>query len=134
MDMDELKRLAVALASAVEAEAAAKQARTAAEQAVYTALMFAQLPLPEEGTKTLKPVEGLKITVNQPINRKLDEARYHEMTDGYDIPPELNPVRMKLTVHDSTAKKLRDDPEAWGFWSQCITETPGKASVKVEVS
>lgn len=87
--------------------------------------------IPTEGQKTVKQ-DGCKVTLKQDIYRKLDEAKLDNLGDA--VPENLIPVKIKKEVDNTGFKWLRDnEPGYFKIFAPCVTEKPGKVSVKVEV-
>lgn len=88
--------------------------------------------VPTEGQKTVKQ-DGCKVTLKQEIYRKLDEAALDNLGDA--VPENLLPVKIKKEVDNTGFKWLRDnEPGYFKIFAPCVTEKPGKVSVKVEVA
>lgn len=107
-------------AKAVEEEARAK--RVAAEVAIADAMGNIKL----EGTTTCE-CDGWKVSVTMKVNRKLDYEKYCEL----GLPIDQQFVVMKPAI-DLIALRVaqRINPSI----ADCITTTPAKPSVKVEVA
>jgi len=86
-----------------------------------------------EGSQTIKTGQ-VKITLTAKLNRKLDTHQYLTIRD--DIPINLNPIEEKITykVLDNGCRWLEDnEPEVWQQIVNCLTTTPAKTTVKVEI-
>ena len=104
---DEVKKAAAALAEAVEVRA--------------------------EGAKTHTIDERYKVTVTQPITRRVDGDAWEKICE--EIPSELRPVKLKttLTADDAGCRYLmKNEPDTWRKCATAITEKPGAVGVKVE--
>ena len=89
------------------------------------------LEVPEEGSKTHK-TEAHKITVGQPIYRKVDETAWAKVKDK--IPENLRPVKVKIEADATGCKYLaKSEPALWKKIASAFTATPGKVSIKVEI-
>jgi hypothetical protein len=110
---------------AKRAETKARDARLAIEAELAEAF-----EVPEEGTKT-QSTENYKVTVGQPITRKLDVAAW-ETVKG-KIAPALHPVKIELKADATGCKYLaKNEPDVWKAIAPAFTATPGKVSIKVE--
>jgi hypothetical protein len=102
----------------------AKAARIKIEDEISQAL-----DAKDEGSITHK-VEPYKVTLSQPIYRKIDLAIW-ETVKGF-IPMEAWPLKMKVEVDDTGCKWLaKERPDLWSIAAKAITATPGKIGVKV---
>jgi len=102
----------------------AKEARINIEEEISQAL-----DTKTEGSVTHR-VEPYKVTLTQPIYRKLDLAIWE--TIKHDLPAEAWPVKVKIEVDDAGCKwLLKERPDLWAIAAKAITATPGKISVKV---
>ena len=88
------------------------------------------LEVPEEGSKTHK-TGSHKITVGQPIYRKVDEAAWAKVKDK--IPENLRPVKVKIEADATGCKYLaKSEPALWKKIATAFTVTPGKVRIEVE--
>ena len=102
----------------------AKAARIKIEDEISQAL-----DAKDEGSITHK-VEPYKVTLSQPIYRKVDMAVW-ETIKGF-IPMEAWPLKMKVEVDDTGCRWLMENrPDLWKIAATAITATPGKIGVKV---
>lgn len=102
----------------------AKAARIQIEDEITTAL-----EANNEGSITHK-VEPYKVTLSQPIYRKVDMAVWE--TIKCSIPMEAWPLKMKVEVDDAGCRWLMENrPDLWRIAATAITATPGKIGVKV---
>ena len=86
--------------------------------------------VPQEGTKT-QSTENYKVTVGQPITRKIDLAEWEKVKGR--VSPELHPIKTTVSADVTGCKYLAsDDPETWKLIASAFTATPGKVSIKVE--
>jgi hypothetical protein len=109
-----------------EAETKANEARIAAEGHITK-----HLNAKSEGAVT-HALDGFKVTLTQPITRKLDERAWTLVMDG--CPKELRPVKTKLEADTAGMKWLADnEPAIWRKIAQAFEIKPGKIGVKVEV-
>ena len=84
----------------------------------------------ENGSKTSR-IGNHRITVKTGYNYSIDEAKWDEVKDL--IPEASRPVRTKLVVNESEAKKLMQwDRENWDRCAHAITMKPAKAYIKIE--
>ena len=88
-----------------------------------------------EGQETLENF-GYKITINQPMTYKLDDAKYRELAKT--LPEEMQIHRTKLELDKtkfSGILVLKENPEIKKYIKKiqdCVSVKPGKVSVKVE--
>ena len=88
-----------------------------------------------EGQETLENF-GYKITINQPMNYKLDDTKYRELAKT--LPEELQFHRTKLELDKTKYSSLllmKSNPEIKKYIKKiqdCVSVKPGKVSVKVE--
>lgn len=123
--MTEIERLASAWRAAKKAEATANEKRIAIE--VELAKL---IDMPDEGSKTVKG-EGYKITVTQPVTRKLDADAWESVRNN--IPESLWPVKVKTEADATGCKYLaNNEPEMWRKVASAFEAKPGKPSFKVE--
>lgn len=82
-----------------------------------------------EGAITHK-VEPYKVTLTQPIYRKIDLAIWEYVK--HNMPAEAWPIKVKVEVDDAGCKWLaKERPDLWSIAAKAITATPGKIGVKV---
>lgn len=128
MEEKEMEALVKTLTKAKRKEDESRLARIEAEEAIIKALGGT----PIEGTATHN-VGGYKVKVEQRINRKIDERKYHAIKD--EIPEALRPISIVETLKIDTAglRWLKEnEPGYWKILADAITETPAKPSVKIE--
>jgi hypothetical protein len=102
----------------------AKEARIKIEEEISQAL-----DAKTEGAITHK-VEPYKVTLTQPIYRKIDLAIWE--TIKHNLPAEAWPIKTKIEVDDARCKwLLKERPDLWAIAAKAITATPGKIGVKV---
>jgi hypothetical protein len=102
----------------------AKAARIKIEDEISQAL-----DAKDEGAITHK-VEPYKVTLTQPIYRKIDLAIWE--TVKHNMPAEAWPIKTKIEVDDAGCKWLaKERPDLWSIAAKAITATPGKIGVKV---
>ena len=83
----------------------------------------------DEGSITHK-VGDYKVTLTQPIYRKVDMAIWETIKDS--IPMEAWPIKVKIEVVDAGCRWLIENrPDLWKIAATAITATPGKIGVKV---
>lgn len=117
--------LARAWLDAKRAENEANAARLKIE-----AQMQGALEIPQEGSKTHK-VDGFKITVTQPVTRKLDEAEWAKVQ--VYCPAEYRPIKTKIEADATGCKWLvENEPKLWALISGAFETKPGKVGFKVE--
>lgn len=110
---------------AKRAEAEAQKRRYAIE-----AQMCEALEVPDEGSKTHK-LDRYKVTVTQPVTRKLDEAVWFQVKDK--LPEHLHPVKVKLEADATGCKYLANkEPKLWRAVAKAFETKPGKVGFKVE--
>jgi hypothetical protein len=86
--------------------------------------------VPTEGTKT-QGTENYKVTVGQPITRKLDVDAWDKVKGK--VPMSLHPVKVSVTADAAGCKYLAQErPDVWKAIAPAFTATPGKVSIKVE--
>ena len=110
---------------AKSAETAANTLRIKIEEQLITAM-----EIPSEGSKTHK-LEGYKVTVTQPVTRKLDEALWSKVSAK--CPPDLQPIKIKIEA-DSTGCKylMENEPAIWKRIAVAFETKPGKVGFKVD--
>jgi alkylated DNA repair dioxygenase AlkB len=103
------------------------------EQELYEAIQ-PELTKPE-GQETIHQF-GYSITVNRPMNWKLDSDKYYKLAS--EMPEHMQFHRTKLELDKKAYNailSMKDNPEIKKFIKKiqdCVTATPGKVSVKVE--
>jgi len=113
-------------------EAKRAEAKANAERLKIEAQMCEALEVPDEGSKTHK-IEGYKITVTQPVARKLDEDAWAKVRDR--IPQDLWPVKTKIEADATGCKYLSEkDPALWRKIASAFEVKPGKVGFRVEES
>ena len=123
--MTNVQALARDWLEAQRAENAANAARIKIEEQLAQAL-----DVPDEGSKTHK-IEGFKITLNQPVARKLDAVIWEKVKQH--ISPEMAPVKVKLEPDATGCKWLAaNDAKTWRKIASAFETKPGKVGVKVE--
>lgn len=86
--------------------------------------------VPEEGTKS-QSTENYKVTVGQPISRKLDVEVWDKLKGKIDTA--LHPVKTKVEADATGCKYLaKNEPDVWKAIAPAFTATLGKVSIKVE--
>jgi hypothetical protein len=106
-------------------EAKAQEKRLAIEDQITSALKAKT-----EGSVTHK-IEGYKVTLTQPVTRKVDEDLWASIMDK--CPSELHPVKKKIEPDVSGIKWLMEnDPTTWAKIAPAFTSKAGKIGVKVE--
>ena len=110
-------------AKSAESEAAARRLKIEEQIA-------AALDVKDEGSITHK-LEGHKVTLTQPVSRKLDESIWENVKG--DVPSDLWPVKIKAEADASGIKWLeKNDPATWRKLAPAFTSKKGKINVKVE--
>lgn len=123
--MTNVQALARDWLEAKRAENAANAARIKIEEELAQAL-----DVPDEGSKTHK-IDGFKITVTQPVTRKLDAVVWEKVKQH--ISPEMAPVKVKLEADATGCKWLAtNDAKTWRKIASAFETKPGKVGVKVE--
>lgn len=88
------------------------------------------LEIPEEGSKTHK-MDGFKVTVTQPVTRKLDVDAWEKVADK--CPEGMRPVKVKLEADATGCKWLQsNEPQIWKKIAKAFETKPGKVGFKVE--
>ena len=88
-----------------------------------------------EGQETLENF-GYKITINQPMNYKLDDAKYRKLAES--LPEDMQFHRTKLELDKTKYSSLlvmSASPEVKKYIKKiqdCVSAKPGKVSVNVE--
>jgi monoamine oxidase len=121
------------LLAAKEEETNATARRVELEEEIY-ALHRSELQK-SEGQETLENF-GYKITINQPMTYKLDDAKYRKLAET--LPEEMQFHRTKLELDKTKYSSLlvmAASPEVKKYIKKiqdCVSVKPGKVSVKVE--
>lgn len=124
---DNLKPLAQAWLDAKQDEARANARRIKIE-----AEMSCAFDVPTEGSKTHK-IDGYKITVTQPVARKLDEKSWAKVMSK--CPDDLRPIKTKIEADAAGCKYLaNNEPAIWNAIASAFETKPGKIGFKVEVT
>lgn len=88
------------------------------------------LEVPAEGSKTHK-IDGFKVTVTQPVTRKLDEAEWGRVYTS--VPEDMRPVKTRIEADPAGCKYLaNNEPEIWSKIASAFETKPGKIGYKVE--
>lgn len=123
--MTNVQALARDWLEAKRAENAANAARIKIEDQLAQAL-----DVPNEGSKTHK-IDGFKITLTQPVTRKLDAAAWEKVKQH--VPADLAPIKIKLEPDATGCKWLAaNDAKTWRKIASAFETKPGKIGVKVE--
>lgn len=86
--------------------------------------------VPDEGSKTHK-IDGFKVTVTQPITRKLDTDVWAKVEQH--CPTALRPVKIKFEADATGCKWLQNnEPTVWRKIAKAFESKPGKIGFKVE--
>lgn len=92
--------------------------------------LSAALDVPKEGSKTHK-IDGYKVTLTQPVTRKLDEAMWEKVRDKCQT--DMRPVKIKTEADAVGIKWLQNnEPKTWAKIAAAFETKPGKIGVKVE--
>ena len=111
--------------SAKKTEELARNQRIAIEAQIAEAF-----DVPAEGSKTHK-IDHYKITLTQPVYRKLDEKKWLQVKDR--IPADMAPIKLKVEADGTGCKWLAaNEPEMWFSIADAFEVKPGKVGVKVE--
>jgi len=122
-----LEELSQAWLKAKAAEEEAKAARVAVEEKIEEAL---QIPESFEGSKTHE-IENFKLRVSRKNSQKIDSKKLVEIATQ----KKLEPLLQKLFRWKPEIKKKdwdRAKAEVRLVFSEAITTTPGKVSIRVE--
>ena len=125
--IDPLEELSQAWLRAKADEEEAKAARVAVEEKIEEAL---QIPKNFEGSKTHE-IENFKLRVSRKNSQKIDSKKLVEIATQ----KKLEPLLQKLFRWKPEIKKKdwdRAKTEVKLAFSEAITTTPGKVSIKVE--
>lgn len=110
----------------------AKRAETAANaRRIEIEAQLAQaMEVPEEGSKTHK-LDGFKVTVTQPVTRKLDPIKWDAV--AHLVPEAMRPVKVKIEADATGCKYLAaNEPQLWKKIAKAFETKPGKVGFKVE--
>jgi len=110
----------------------AKRAETEAQARRYKieAQLAEAFETKTEGAITHK-IEGYKITLTQPVARKVDPRAWASVMKGCPAP--LRPVKTKLEADGPGCKWLAEnEPDIWRKIAAAFETKPGKIGVKVE--
>jgi hypothetical protein len=110
----------------------AKAAETEAQKRRHKieAQLAEALEVKDEGAITHK-IEGFKVTLTQPVTRKLDERAWALCKDA--CPEALRPVKVKFEADATGVKWLAaNEPAIWRKIASAFETKPGKIGVKVE--
>lgn len=122
-----VEALAQGWLDAKRAENQANEARLKIE-----AELCAALEVRDEGAITHK-LDGFKVTLTQPITRKLDATAWAKVKDK--CPEAIAPVKVKLEADGPGMKWLAEnEPAIWRKIASAFETKPGKIGVKVEVA
>lgn len=122
--MTNVQALARDWLDAKRAEQLATEKRHAIEKELAAAL-----DVPAEGSKTHK-IDGYKITLIQPVTRKLDENQIDMVCQ---TARGLAPIKVKYEADATGCKWLAEnEPELWRKIAVAFETKPGKIGVKVE--
>ncbi len=123
--MTNVQALARDWLEAKRAENAANAARIKIEEQLAEAM-----EVPDEGSKTHK-IDGFKITVTQPVARKLDAAAWEKVK--HHVSPDMAPIKVKIEPDATGCKWLAaNDPKTWRKIAAAFETKPGKIGFKVE--
>tara|TARA_R110000822_G_scaffold23669_2_gene72882 strand:+ start:132 stop:491 length:360 start_codon:yes stop_codon:yes gene_type:complete len=116
-----IENLASNLVHARTAEAAAKEARIAAEEAI-----LAQYDLSDAGSQTVKTDNGLKLTLKTSLGYKVDK--------GAELPESVIKTTTKVELDVKAYEALRvSDPMEFSRIAKWVTTTPMKPSVTIAI-
>jgi gamma-glutamyl:cysteine ligase YbdK (ATP-grasp superfamily) len=111
-------------------DAKAAETKATAQRHKVEAQLAQALEVKDEGAITHQ-IEGYKITLTQPVSRKLDERAWALVKDG--CPEALRPVKLKLEADATGVKWLAaNEPAIWRKIASAFETKPGKVGVKVE--
>jgi len=123
--MDNRDQLCADWLAAKSAETKARDLRVKIE--VQLAEAF---EVPAEGSKT-SHTDDYKITMTQPITRKIDLAEWAKVKGKIDA--SLQPIKVAITADATGCKYLAEkEPKVWAKIAKAFIATPGKVGVKVE--
>jgi hypothetical protein len=101
-----------------------------ARRVAIEAQLAAALEVKEEGSITHK-LDGYKVTLTQPVTRKLDEAAWEKVKSK--APMEMWPVKTKVEADATGMKWLeKNEPAIWRKIASAFESKKGKVGVKVE--
>jgi hypothetical protein len=102
----------------------------AARRVAIEAQLAAALEVKEEGSITHK-LDGYKVTLTQPVTRKLDEAAWEKVKSK--APMEMWPVKTNVEADATGMKWLeKNEPAIWRKIASAFESKKGKVGVKVE--
>lgn len=123
--MSNIDALAEAWLEAKSAENIAKAKRLGIEAELAEAL-----EAKDEGSITHK-LDRFKVTLTQPVYRKLDRERLDEVADL--IPARMLPIQTKIEADPAGMKWLaNNEPQMWAKIAPAFTTSKGKIGIKVE--
>ena len=123
----EIEQCAAAWLAEKNAETMANKQRIAIEIEILK-----HLKAKDEGSIT-HAIDGFKVTLTQPITRKLDEKAWGLVASL--CPVDLHPIKTKIEPDAVGMKWLAEHkPAIWRNIAQAFEIKPGKVGVKVEVA
>ena len=128
MHVEKIEVLASRLVDAKAKEQNANNERVAIERQIIDLV-----GCPDEGAATHDAGE-FKIKIDQRVNRKIDEKRWALIAE--QIPEAIRPISIVESIKVETAgvRWLKEnEPGYYKLLCECMTESPSKPSVKVEV-
>jgi len=127
------KTLYEQLLDAEAAEKKATQKRTEIESELFNYLTPKLSK--QEGQETIEEF-GYSITVNQPMNYKLDEEKYRALSEKMPEEFQFHRIKIELDKHRyNSLLNISDSPlvKKWLKQAQdCVSVKPGKVSIKVK--
>ncbi len=121
-----MKNIYEQLIAAKAAEEKATKKRIELEEQIFDSVR--NQIIKSEGQETLE-IDNYKLTVNQPMNYKLDEEKYRALAES--LPEECQFHRVKLEIDKRKFQEVKNSKFGKKI-SDCVTCTPGKVSVKIE--
>lgn len=89
-----------------------------------------KLGTPAEGSATHE-VDGYKVTVKQPVNRRVDWDAFDRVTDGWE--PQHLPITTKRELDAKGLRWVKENlPGAYEKLARAITATPGRIAVEIK--
>lgn len=121
-----MKNIYEQLIAAKSAEEKATKKRMELEGQIFDSIR--NQIIKSEGQETLE-IDNYKLTVNQPMNYKLDEDKYRALAET--LPEELQFHRIKLEIDKRKFQEIKKS-KFGKKCSDCVICTPGKVSIKIE--
>jgi len=125
-EIEQMKNIYEQLIAAKSAEEKATKKRIELEEQIFDSVR--NQIIKSEGQETLE-IDNYKLTVNQPMNYKLDEEKYRALAES--LPEECQFHRVKLEIDKRKFQEVKNS-KFGKKCSDCVTCIPGKVSIKIE--